>query len=200
MSMKALHNKKYNGSFTLEAVIVMSAILIILCAVFYAFMLLYQNVTIMNAASYAATEGAAEWAKDDRLYRHFLEFSSANVSEKKEKVKKIANDRLKGGVLSSNNTKVEVEFKNSWGKRSIVVEISQEISVPFPMIAKFFNGGKALELKAQATADIAEPAEYIRNIDYGIEWVTVIGNWLGEKIGENESVSKVKEIFEKMGF
>ncbi len=183
----------------MEATIVMATILFILFAIFYSFMIMYQNVVIMNAASYAASEGALQWSQDANLYRHLAELNSGNVAGKKENVKQLALRKLSGGIFSSDYTTVSVDFKNAWGERNIIVEIRQKIVVPFSGIAKFFNDGKDFELKAKAKANIAEPTEYIRNIDYSLEWVTTISEWLGEKVKGNDAVSKVLDVLKKLG-
>lgn len=53
--------KSSKGSYTVEATIVISSLLIALCAVMFAFMLMYQNVVIIYAASYGAQQGARSW-------------------------------------------------------------------------------------------------------------------------------------------
>ena len=202
--MKKICSDKFKGSFTIEAIIVMSTMLMILFAIFYAFMLLYQNVTIMHAASYAAEKGAEQWFQNAGLYRYFKELSSSNVNNEKKKIENIALESLKGGIIGTDSAQVNVDFKNSLGKRSIIVKIDQKIKIPFSGIVKYFNNGKDFEIKAKASAEIAEPTEYIRNLDYGIEWITVIGDWLGGKIGDaakkNDLISKAFDIIEKLGF
>lgn len=189
--------KKCKGSFTLEAVIVMSSILIILFAVLYAFMLLYQNAVIAYSASNAATEGAKAWVEEqngDRYWR-FKEFGTITSGAKISKIKSIAEECLKKGVIASGGNTVDVKFENSFGMRKITVEISQDIAIPFQEIAKFFNNGEALKLKAKASANVAEPTEYIRNIDYGIEWVSTISKWVGKKIDKIPGMDTVKKLF-----
>lgn len=193
--------RRVKGSFTLEAAIVISSILIILCAVFYAFMLLYQNAVISYSASYAASEGAKSWVKNrdgDRYWR-LKEFRTITSGTEIGEIKSIAEDCLKKGVIAGEGNNVNVAFENSFGMRKIIVEVSQDLNVPFQGIAKYFNNGEKLQLKAKASANIAEPTEYIRNIDYGVEWVSTISDWIGEKLGKkfqgNTAVEKIKALF-----
>ena len=193
--------KKVKGAFTLEATIVISSILIILCAVFYAFMLLYQNAVISYSASYAASEGAKSWVENregDRYWR-LKEFGTITSGSKINEVKAIAENCLKKGVIAGAGNNVNVVFENSFGMRKITVEISQDLNVPFAGIAKYFNDGETLKLKAKASANVAEPTEYIRNIDYGVEWVSTISSWIGEKIGDklegNKAFDTIKTLF-----
>jgi len=192
--------KKCKGSFTLEATIVISSIIMILFAVIYAFLLIYQNVVIANAASYAAQRGAQIWVEDrsssDRYWR-LKEFGTITSGSQINEIKTIAKNRLAGGAVSVPDNDIIVTFNNSFGMRKISVEIKKEINVPFSGIVPYFNGGMPLELKSKATANVAEPTEYIRNIDYAREWIATLGDWIGEKVGENEAVKKVKEFFGK---
>lgn len=193
--------RKVRGAFTLEATIVISSILIILCAVFYAFMLLYQNAVISYSASHAASEGAKAWveSRDGDRYWRLKEFGTITSGEQINEIKTIAQESLKKGVIAGEGNNVDVSFENSFGMRKITVEVSQDLNIPFQEIAKYFNNGETLQLKAKASANVAEPTEYIRNIDYGVEWVSTISDWIGKKIGEqfkgNTAVEKIKALF-----
>lgn len=174
------------GAFTLEAAIVMTAVLMILFAVMYAFMLLYQNAVLNYAATYAAQQGAEFWndsgkdlntgvghANDDGLYFRIRELNPSDqlVAAKKGKIEEAARDKLTKGILSPRNTTVVVEFEDNLLQRTVTVDIAQQIPFPFMGIARYFGNGGGLVLKARAKSTVAEPAEYIRNIDLAMEYV-----------------------------
>lgn len=188
--------KKNEGSYTVEAVIVMSSILIIITAILFGFMLMYQNVVIMNAASYGAQQGAVAWVNsgialetgegynNDGLYYRFAEFNNSNLVQiKKQKIENAVREKLKLSIFSNSNIDVKVDFKNNIIQRIIIVEVSQEIPIPFGAIAKLFNdGNKPFEIKARISSAVAEPAEYIRNIDFVKDMAKKIKDEIEDKI------------------
>lgn len=196
--------KKTNGSFTLEAVIVMTTIIFILFAVLYAFMLMYQNVIVTYAASYAAQQGAVTWVNsgldintgegnyNSEPYYRIAELAGGGSSgAKKTKIKSCAENKLKMGILPVKDNTVNVEFKNYLIQRQVQVEIKQTVPIPFGGIAKFFNGGNDFTIKTKSVAIVPEPAEYIRNVDYAIETATSLTKWINEKLHISDAFSKI---------
>ena len=177
--------RKQKGSYTLEAVIVMSTIIFIIFAIISAFLLLYQNAVMYYVATQAAQEGAVMWAdnahdlegnvtgEDNQgLYYNISElFGGGKIEEKKNTIKGWAEKKLKGmmpnTLVGSGGEKVEVNFDNYVVQRVVEVKITKEIDIPFKEIAQYFD--KDLDMHVAARASVSEPAEYIRNIDYGIE-------------------------------
>ena len=199
--MRAMR-KSSKGSYTVEATIVISSLLIALCAVMFAFMLMYQNVVIIYAASYGAQQGARSWVNTgismdgtsreytSGLYSDIAELTGGgDTSAKKKKIENAVKDKLKMSVFSTNTANINVNFENNILQRKVVVDIKQTIPIPFSGIAKFFNNGEAFALKAKMEATVAEPTEYIRNIDYALEWIQSAGKWLKETLG-NDAGSK----------
>lgn len=148
-----------------------SSILMMLCAVIFAFMLLYQNAAIYYAASYSASEGAKLWTenREDQLYWHLWE-----NDPKCDQVAKLAKDCLKNTMVATKNCDIVVQHSGFSG--NLTVAISCDVKLPFSGIAEFFNNGKALKLKAKAKANVSEPEEYIRNVDYIKELVIASTN------------------------
>lgn len=194
--------KSSKGSYTVEATIVISAMLIALCAVMYAFMIMYQNVVVIYAASYGAQQGARSWVNTgismdgtsrnytSGLYSHIAELGGGGeTSAKKTKIENAVKDKMKMSVFSTNTAKIKVDFENNILQRKVVVDINQKIPIPFSGIVKFFNNGKEFAIKAKMEATVAEPTEYIRNVDYALEWIQSAGKWLKETLG-NDAGSK----------
>lgn len=199
--------RKIKGSFTLEAVIVVSSIIMILFAILYSFMIMYQYVIVTYAASYAAQQGASTWVNsaldintgegkyNSEVYYRIAEFAGGSlVQEKKNKIENCVKEKLSMGILSPKNSTVKVDFKNYVFQRQVHVEVKQDIPIPFSGIVKFFNGGNTFCIETKAVAVVSEPAEYIRNCDYVTELVTGLADWVGKKlgIGKNETLNKIK--------
>lgn len=174
---------KSKGSYTIEAVIVMSSVLMAIFAVFYSFTLIYQNVVIMYAASYGAQQGAMAWENtgididgksreyNEALYDRILEIGGGgHMSEKKNNIEQCVREKLKMGIFNVNKINVKVDVNNNILQRKITVEVSQDVPIPLSGIVKYF-GGDTMMLHAKTSAVIDDPAEYIRNLDYVMEWV-----------------------------
>lgn len=174
--------RREKGSFTVEATIVMTTILFILFAIVSSFLLLYQNAVLYYVASQAAQQGAVMWtdtsldldgvahgANSQGVYYRIGELFSAN-QEKTEKIQQWAQAQLRkrmpGTLVGSGAERVNVTFQNTFFQRFVTVEITKEIDIPFAQIAQYFSDD--LDLHISVTAAVSEPAEYIRNIDYGI--------------------------------
>lgn len=195
--------KSSRGSFTIEATIVISTILIALCAVMFAFMIMYQNVVIIYAASYGAQQGARAWVNtgvsidgqtrdySSELYSDVAEiFGGGKTSVKKEKIENAVKEKMKMSVFSTESATIKVDFKNYVVYRKVIVDINQKIPIPFSGIVKYFNNGEAFAIKAKMEATVTEPTDYIRNIDYSMEWIKFAGKKLSEVLG-NDKTSKV---------
>ena len=204
--------KRFRGSYTIEATIVFSAMLIALCAVMFAFMIMYQHVILIYAASYGAQQGARAWVNtgismdgttrgyNSELYSGIAELWGGGLTQtKKDKIKAAVDGKLKLSIFSTKNIDVDIQYNVNILplKRDVTVDIKQEIPIPFSGIVKFFNNGNPFAIKAKMKATVVEPTEYIRNMDYAIEWVKV----LGEKLGKGASKSatdKLEEILKGM--
>ncbi|RCX09601.1 hypothetical protein DFR58_1345 [Anaerobacterium chartisolvens] len=110
-------------------------------------------------------------------YEEFLDAGTINgnspAAEGDIKVLKIRNcvvRDMKKGLLKPLSTYMKVEFKNILIQREIKVTLQQEISIPLGGIKAIFDGKSTLTLVAVGTADVSEPAEYIRNIDLLAEY------------------------------
>lgn len=175
--------KKQRGSYTVEAVIVMSTMIFLIFAIISAFLLLYQNAVMYYVATQAAQEGAVMWSdtaqtmdggtdgEDDQgLYYRVGELFGADGG-KTERIRAWAQERLKeltpNTLIGSGDESVEVEFHNYLVQQVVEVRITKEVDIPFREIAQYFH--QDLDLQVTARAAVSQPAEYIRNIDYALE-------------------------------
>lgn len=191
---------KQKGAYTVEAVIVMSTVIFIIFAIISAFLLLYQNAVMYYVATQAAQEGAVMWAdtshdleghtrgKDEQsTYYRVGELvagggGSAGKTEYisswvKQKMKKMIPNTLVG----SGAEEVNVTFHNYVVQRVVEVRITKEINIPFREIAQYF--GRDLDMTVDVKASVAEPAEFVRNVDYGFEVAAKLWGLVSDKLG-----------------
>lgn len=197
--------RKLRGSYSIEATIVISTILIALCAAMYAFMIMYQNVVVIYAASYGAQQGARAWVNtgikidgternyNSEVYYDITEiFGGGGVAVKKEKIEKAVEDKLKMSVFSAKDAEIKVDFDNYILYKRVTVEINQKIPIPFSGIVKFFNNNETFAITAKIEAAVTEPTDYIRNIDYAVEWIKFAGEKMSKS--DNNIVSSVGKV------
>lgn len=186
--------KSLKGAYTLEAVIVMSTVIFILFAIVSAFLLIYQNAILYYVATQAAQEGAVMWSdnahdlegnvsgEDDQGLYYRIGELFGDGEEKTGEIRAWAENKLKeltpNTLVGSGAAKVEVSFHNYLVQQVVEIRITKEVDIPFREIAQYFDAD--LDMEVTARAAVTQPAEYIRNIDYGIElaktvWVQISG-------------------------
>lgn len=186
--------KSLKGAYTLEAVIVMSTVIFILFAIVSAFLLIYQNAILYYVATQAAQEGAVMWSdnahdlegnvsgEDDQGLYYRIGELFGDGEEKTGEIRAWAENKLKeltpNTLVGSGAAKVEVNFHNYLVQQVVEIRITKEVDIPFREIAQYFDAD--LDMEVTARAAVTQPAEYIRNIDYGIElaktvWVQISG-------------------------
>ncbi len=112
--------------------------------------------------------------------REYIEILSADSIDKNSsvteadikilKIRDYVTQGMKKGLLKPLSTYMKIEFKNILIQREIRVTLEQEISIPLGGLKAMFDGKSTLTLVAVGTAVVAEPAEYIRNIDLLAEY------------------------------
>lgn len=183
--------KDDSGYTTVEACLVFTTILFSIFAVMYAFMMMYQNVVVLNAATTAAQEGAnmmsniksdwacgSIWTRFNGLFDETLvtqsngnsysppsnnnsDFYSNNVSS----ITEIANKELSRGMISPIGTTVTVKYNGGFFLQEVYVTVEQKIPFPFRGIAERFGNSDFMMLKATSCSRVTDRKEYIRNID-----------------------------------
>jgi len=111
--------------------------------------------------------------------------------QKISKIGEALSGRIENTVLKPKNTRVKIIFSNSVLKGRLTVEIIQEIKVPFGGIKRFFDGKDTLTLRAESMAEVTEPEEYIRNVDFAIE--------LSRRLGEELDLKGLIEMVRSKG-
>jgi len=184
------------GSVTIEAALVVSALLSALAVLIFSFMIMYQQVLLSRTASLAAQEAAQLWVQDNSLYyRLFADdvlagdqeiiysgFATAEnggalaglsfYQRKFAQIKKLAAAPLQKTISKPQATTIKINYDNSLLTRRIHVTINQELAIPLGSLQSFFADKDTLTLTGVGRAVIAEPVGYIRNIDLALEYGT----------------------------
>jgi len=205
------------GSFTVEAVIIMSAVFFAVFLLCFSFMLMYQRVLLTKAAHEIAEQAANEWTRGSSPYYRIFEITSkGRVVEKtiegaleaeklreafaqgdqvRDAVEKKLTVMLKNTfpqllrwIKEPQKTTVKISFENGLIVQKVLVEITQEMKIPFGQLKKVFDGKAEAVLQAQSTAVITDPAEMIRNADLVVEYASKVN----QKLDYGKLLKKVR--------
>lgn len=216
------------GSMTIEATLIMSALVLLLVGIVFALLLMYQKTLLVQAAANAAQQGAEIWAdprrdmsrgltgEDEKLklgelygalvdfgtgYEatlHVLEDAGKALGEGKgtqeqrfNRIRQMVCDELYRGLLKPKDTKLRIDFGNTVLERKITVTIQQEIKIPLGGIMNLFGNKETITLTGTGTSVVADPAEYIRNLDLGLEYA----HRAADATGLKEKLTALKDRF-----
>lgn len=166
--VKKIKNKQ--GSYTVEAILIMSTLLVVLFLLCFSFMLMYNQVLLTKSAASLAQQLSLEFQGGPGVERYL-----SQVDKKIQKPENIA---------------VEVEYNSGLITQEIKVILSQEIVVPFGQLKRFFSGKDTVVLTAEERIIVTDPAEFIRNTDLVLE----CANRVGQKIDFSELYTKIKAV------
>lgn len=131
---------------------------------------LYNNQAYNNSANHNLTynKGVGDFSIPDKN-------TLANLQSRKiSQIRKLVYSGLVGGILKPVYTSLTIQYENYFIHRSITVIITQEIKIPFGGIKMLFDGSDTVRLTGTSSAAVVEPAEYIRNVDFILEYAKKI--------------------------
>jgi hypothetical protein len=202
------------GSFTIEAVLIMSAVFVAVFLLCFSFMLMYHQVLLTQAASAIAQEAAYNWTRGNTPYYRVFELATGSQSLKEtitgspdeQKIKAVFTDsektmvekklatiqkdtfvQLFRSIKKPEKTMVEVSYQNGLILREIQIQITQEMGIPLGQLKKFFTGKETVILQAKSSAVVTDPAEMIRDLDLALEYATKVD----QKLDFNRFLDKV---------
>ncbi|MDD2211914.1 MAG: hypothetical protein PHC81_04110 [Clostridia bacterium] len=165
---------KEQGSYTIEAILMMSTLLVILFLLCFSFMLMYQRVLLTKTASSLAQRAAKEWHQQQGLAHHVTELAPDSKT-RVQTVEGEALTQLDKTIKKPERTTVEVQYHRGLITQEITVAIAQEVAVPLGQLKRFFMGKNTVTLTVEERVIIAEPAEFIRNTDLLVECAERVG-------------------------
>ncbi len=176
--------KSCKGSVTVEASIIFPVVFFCTMALIYMGILLYQHMVVQAAADSAVLMGAAAWDNPHKA----LETGSVSLKDlgsgglywrlvdfdKEKKQSKLAGflldkvDSTKKGNTSilKGDAQVVAGMEDYIAYKKLKVTITCSYGIPMGGLLKIFGFGNRYTVKAESTAVINEPVEFIRNTDY----------------------------------
>lgn len=193
--MTMLWLRSPRGSMTIEATLIVSALLTVLAVLIFAFLLMYNQVLLSRTASLAAQEAARLWVEDNGLYYRLFEddivsgdqeivFHSSETGERESsdfqsssfyqrkfaRIKQVVDKGLQKTLGRPAATIIRINYDNSILTRRIQVVITQEMPIPLGRLKGFFSGKDTLALTGTGSAAINDPVSFVRNVDLALEY------------------------------
>ena len=169
------------GSIVVEASLIFPIVFLIVVAVIYFCLIIYQKAYIQSLADIAVERGAAGWNNPTKdmstggvskanmnsggLYWRLIDF---RVKDKEERVKEYIKTRLNGhAVLGfSSPPEVNVKMYDYIAYKVLEISINVRYKIPVGKVLKMFGLSEHYEVSVKSSAVINEPAEFIRNTDF----------------------------------
>lgn len=166
------------GSYTLEASIILPTIMFSMFFLTCFSMWAYQRLVVLDTAIYTSKQRAVTWdnsikeletgskagslATDGLYWRLFSDYDNSDLAVTKcRQASALASHKLGTGVFKIKEQGVVLKYNNQVTQRKVTAQVNQNVLLP-----QFMQGLVGSDLEAKADALVAEPAEYIRMVDY----------------------------------
>ena len=221
-TIKALYiNKK--GSFTVEASIVFSVVFLLLAAIVYIFIIMYQYAFLQSAADQAANVGVGYYCNqysnsnpydaeynvnanvgesnangtDPNLksnYNLYWRMFDKEASYKKARLNNYISKRLKKTIIDS-NTYLDNSTSYKFLLKQININIEAQYPLPIGNLFEIFGLPSTINIKAESNSPLSDNAEFVRNLDTVSDIKKCISNSDNKWIGKE---SKVNDVLAKL--
>lgn len=173
-----------DGSMVVEASLVFPIVFLVIIAVIYFCMIIYQKAYIQSLADMAVERGAAVWNNPTKdisigsvtksninsggLYWRLFDLSR---QDKEERVREYIKERLERYSVFGFTVPPEVNVKinDHIAYKVLEVSIDAKYKIPVGGVLKMFGLSEVYNVSARTSAVINEPAEFIRNTDFALD-------------------------------
>ncbi len=189
---KILLNSK--GSFTVEASIIFSVVFLLICAMVYFFIIMYQYTLIQSAVNQAANSGAAYYVNSSGNSNIYWRIYDLEAENKKRNIINIVNRNLSNSIFGSGR---EILITNPYKllMKQLNITIEDKLPMPGGSLFELFGIPSEMSIKAEASVPLNDKAEFIRNMDMVIDIKNCIFNsdnkWIGKDTKINDIISKL---------
>ena len=194
-----LINKK--GSFTVEASIVFSVVFLLVAALVYIFIIMYQYAFLQSTANKASNFGGYYYSE-----KYGTDYNSKLTSDlywrildTKAQLKKDELNKYISNSLEKSLVDLVIYSDNSLSHKFLLNQLNIRIETQYPLpIGNMFEKiglPSTLKMRAEANSNIYDNAEFVRNLDIVTDIKKCISNSDNKWIGKD---SKVNDVLEKL--
>jgi len=196
---KLIINNK--GSFTVETSIIFSVTFLLVAALVYLLIIMYQYSFLQSVANQAANAGAYNYVNkyytnlpaksDNNLY---FQIADTDSKDKKDKLNNYISKRLEDSILDTTSY-----YDNFTSDKFLTEQLNISIKGQYPLpvgsLFKVFGISQTIDLKAEAHSPLDKNAEFVRNLDFIIDVKRCISNsdnkWIGKDSNMNDVLDKL---------
>lgn len=192
-------NKK--GSFTVEAASVFSVIFLLVTALVYIFIVMYQYAFLQSTANKASNFGEYYYSEKygaecnskltSDLYWRMLDTKALH---KKTQLNKYISNSLEKSIVD-----LDIYSDNSTSHKFLLKQLYIKIETQYPLpignMFEILGLPSTLKMRADANSNIYDNAEFVRNLDIITDIKKCISNSDNKWIGKD---SKVNDVLEKL--
>lgn len=173
---------------------VFSAVLVSISFFLFCFMIMHTRISLMKTAVETAekaanTQGFYEKTLDlilsneQVLFEETIEKKDLPEQKERQDIPAKLYQQLEKGLIKPERIYVKITLENNFLTKSIKVDISEDIKIPFGRVKALGDGRDYLTLTARGRAVIVNPTQYIRNVDLSLEYLNRIKE--GKKLLSN---------------
>ncbi len=192
-------NKK--GSFTVEAAIVFSVVFLLVAAIVYIFIIMYQYAFLQSAANEASNVGGYYYSdkygtecnselSSDLYWRLFDTKALHKIAQLNKYISKSLEKSIVDLDIYSDNS---LSYK--FLLKQLNISIETQYTLPIGNMFEKLGLPSTLKMRAEANSNIHDNAEFVRNLDIITDIKKCISNSDNKWIGKD---SKVNDILEKL--
>ncbi len=189
------------GSFTIEASIIFSIVFLLIAAIVYLFIIMYQYAFLQSVADQAANLGASHYVNQydtdntsKSNFNLYWRIVDADKEYKKNKLNGYISKKLERSILDSTKI-VDNDVNYKLLLKQLDISVNEQYPLPIGNLFSMFGISPKLILKAEASSPLDDNAEFVRNLDIIIDIKKCILNSDNKWIGKD---SKVNGVLDKL--
>lgn len=182
------------GSFTVEASIVFATVFLLIAAMIYVFIIMYQYTVLQSTANQVANSGAYYYVQQNSKSNLYWRLFDRDEERKNNYLLNLINKNLNKSILKSDrSTALDTNYKLL--TKQLNISICDKYFLPIGSLFSVFGISPTIEVRVDAKSPLDDNSEFIRNMDTVIDIKNSILNSDSKWIGKD---SKVNEVLEKL--
>ncbi len=185
------------GSFTVEAAMIFSVVFILVAALVYVFIIMYQYSVLQSAADRAANMGAYYYVNTNGAgyisgngTELYWRIADSHSKEKENNLKEHIFQSFEPPVIASSKS-VEIDTAHTFLLKQLKVGIEEQYRFPVGDLFEVFGISPWLKMKAETMAPLDDNAEFVRNLDMITDIKNCIANSDNKWIGQGAAASDI---------
>lgn len=185
------------GSFTVEASIIFSVVFLLIAALVYFLIIMYQYSFLQSVANQAASAGAYDYvnkyytgttAKSENSM--YLKIADPLSKDKKDEINSYISNKLDEAILASADF-YDNFISEKYMLKQLDISIKEQYPLPVENLFQIFGVPAIINLKAEAHAPLDRNADFVRNLDTVADIKRCITNSDNKWVGKDSNINNI---------